>query len=67
VLSPPEIIPIKSILELAGITIRDFLEMKKNFEPVVLKFEIKNTENWTKLKYNVFEMIMMIGNILYGL
>lgn len=48
-------IPIKQVLELEGITIRDFLGMKKDFKPIVLKFEIKNIENWVKLKHRVFE------------
>ncbi|OQP01074.1 hypothetical protein B1689_06425 [Geobacillus sp. 44C] len=47
-------IPVQPMLELSGITIRDFLGMKKTFEPTVLKFEITNTENWIKLEHKIF-------------
>ncbi|MBE3570068.1 MAG: DUF3990 domain-containing protein [Bacillales bacterium] len=48
-------IPVKQVLDSQGITIRDFSGMKKNFEAVVLKFEIKNIENWAKCKHKVFK------------
>ncbi|WP_158701653.1 DUF3990 domain-containing protein [Lentibacillus sp. Marseille-P4043] len=43
------------ILELSGITIGDFLGMKKDFNPVVLKFKIKDTSKWEELNYKVFD------------
>ncbi|WP_339251743.1 DUF3990 domain-containing protein [Sporosarcina sp. FSL W8-0480] len=47
-------IPIKSILELSSITIGDFLGMKKDFQPTVLKFRIKDAAEWEELNYKVF-------------
>lgn len=48
-------IPIKQVLEISGITIRDFLGIKKDFKPVVLKFRIKDIIGWEQLNYKVFE------------
>ncbi|MCG1027071.1 DUF3990 domain-containing protein [Virgibacillus halodenitrificans] len=42
------------ILELSGITIRDFLGMKNHFIPVVLEFKIKDTYKWEQLNYRLF-------------
>ncbi|MEN1967822.1 DUF3990 domain-containing protein [Lentibacillus sp. N15] len=48
-------IPNKSALDLFNITIRDFLAMKKEFQPVVLQFEIKDILKWEQLNCKVFE------------
>jgi len=48
-------IPIPHALEREGITIRDFLGMKKDFQPVVLKITVKNENNWLNLKYRIFD------------
>ncbi|ANB59863.1 DUF3990 domain-containing protein [Anoxybacteroides amylolyticum] len=48
-------IPIPHALEKEGITIRDFLGMKKDFQPVVLKIKIKNANNWLNLKHRIFD------------
>lgn len=48
-------IPNKQMLEMSGITIKDFLGMKKDFKPVVLKFGIKDLSRWEQLNYKVFE------------
>lgn len=47
-------IPNKQVLEISGITIRDFLGMKKDFKPIVLMFVIKDLIKWEQLNYKVF-------------
>jgi hypothetical protein len=46
----------KQILELASMTVRDFLGMKEQFKPVVLKYEIKSINNWLKFNHNKYEV-----------
>ncbi|WP_157843154.1 DUF3990 domain-containing protein [Bacillus sp. FJAT-42315] len=45
----------KAILELSNMTVRDFLGMKHEFKPIILKFEVENVKEWEQLKYKVFE------------
>lgn len=49
-------IPNKQILELSGVTIQDFLGMKQDFKPVVLKFGVKDLIKWEQLTYKIFEV-----------
>ncbi|MGY0691384.1 DUF3990 domain-containing protein [Virgibacillus sp. FSP13] len=48
-------IPNKQVLDLSGITIHDFLGMKRGFKPVVLRFRINDLIKWKQLNYKIFE------------
>ncbi|WP_088052554.1 DUF3990 domain-containing protein [Virgibacillus dakarensis] len=50
------VLPNKRILEISGVTIGDFLGMKKDFKPVVLKFGIKDLIKWAQLNYKIYEL-----------
>lgn len=44
----------KQALDLTDKSITDFLRIKVDFKPVVIKFKIKDFINWEKLNYKVF-------------
>ncbi|BCC14001.1 hypothetical protein BC30048_4426 [Bacillus cereus] len=48
------VMPASEVLELLQMTPRDFLSMKKELKPVVLKYRIKDHEKWLNLNNKIF-------------
>lgn len=45
----------KDALDIIGMTIREFFDIKDSVKPVVLKFRITNPEMWTNLEHILFQ------------